>query len=107
MLTAQMLLASSTLAQEPSSGQVQLPLDEYTRLVEITRQPVTVKRPVPESYALGNAVMTVDVSGEAPRAVATVTVQLTIDVLEDQWVQVPVLPAGTPGKPGSMPRSTR
>ena len=92
----QMLLAPPLLAQELGPGQVQLPLAEYTRLIELSRQPPIARRPVPASYALGNARMSVDVSGGAQRAVATVTVQLTIDVLEDDWVLVPVLPAGTP-----------
>ena len=95
-LIGQMLLASSLLAQETGAGQVQLPLDEYTRLIEISRQPVTLRRPVPVRYALGNAVMSVGVSGGAQRAAATVTVEFTGDVFETDWLLIPVLPAGTP-----------
>ena len=96
VLIGQIVLASSVFAQETGSGQVQLPLDDYARLIEMSRQPVTAPRPVPASYALGNARMSVNVSSGAQRTVATVTVELTIDVLEDGWVLVPILPAGTP-----------
>ena len=109
VVIGQLLLASSAFAQPslsvPTStssssaasvgGQVQLPLDVYTQLIALTQQP-TPPRPVPASYAIGDAQMRVDVAGGSQRPVATVTVDLTVDVLEAEWVLVPVLQAGTP-----------
>ena len=107
VLLAQLLLASSVFGQPSTtpptatttttstSGQVQLPLDVYTQLIALVRQPTPTPRPVPASYAIGDARMHVDVASGSQRTVATVTVDLTVEVLEDEWVLVPVLPVGT------------
>jgi len=44
----------------------------------------------------------VNVPATEPRASATVSVELTIDVLEDDWALIPVLPAGTPVETASV-----
>src|SRR5262249_8858066 len=67
-----------------------------THLVETARDPSRTIRPAPAGYALGNARVMVVVQGAATRASAEARVDLAIDVLEDQWVLVPVLPPGTP-----------
>ncbi len=87
------LLAPPLLAQTEASGQVELPLAVYNRLIETARNPGTSPRPAPASYALGSAKVTVSVSGSRPGA--KVDVELAIRVLEDDWMLIPVLPAGT------------
>lgn len=83
---------AATGVQE-AKGQVEIPLDLYNRLVESSR-PTQTERPAPAPYALGNATMKVTVApGE--RFSAEVNVVLPVDVLEDGWTLVPILPAGT------------
>ena len=89
-------VSPATASDKPSGGgQVQLPLDVYQTLLQQASNPDPVKRPAPAGYALGRATVTVSVSGVEPRASGAVQVQLDIQVLEDQWVLIPVLPPGT------------
>ncbi|HEY7818737.1 MAG TPA: hypothetical protein VIG29_11000, partial [Vicinamibacteria bacterium] len=76
------------------AGQVQIPLALYNQLIESTRAPG--QRPAPLSFALGNAVVRVSVASTEGRPVAEVAVSLSVEIFEDQWVLVPVLPPGTP-----------
>ena len=78
------------------TGQVQLPLEVYKALLEKSRDPSRLPRPAPVSYALGNARVSVQVAATEPRVSGEIRVDLSIDVLEDDWVLIPVLPAGTP-----------
>ncbi len=78
------------------SGQVEIPLHIYNQLVEQAQSAIRPPRPVPASYALGSAQVGVRVPATEPRASGSVQVQLAIDVLENEWVLVPILPAGTP-----------
>ncbi len=82
--------------KDDKTGQVQLPLEVYKALLEKSRDPSRLPRPAPASYALGNARVTVQVAATEPRVSGQIRVDLAIDVLEDDWVLVPVLPAGTP-----------
>lgn len=78
------------------AGTVELPREVYDRLIEAARNPTQQPRPAPASFALGNAEVTVDATSGADGAVsAVVNVSLAIETLEDDWVLVPVLPAGT------------
>jgi hypothetical protein len=93
------LLASAGLATAtapPESGhenaRVQIPLEIYTQLVAAAEPPTVA----PAGFALGKADVNVEVTESEGRASATVRVALTIEVLEDRWVLVPILPAGTP-----------
>jgi hypothetical protein len=96
-LMAALLLAIPSLASEKADGgQVQLPLDVYTSLVQLASDPTRPPRPAPAGFALGNAAVTVTVRGMEQRASAEVEVQLGIEVLESEWVLIPVLPTGTP-----------
>ena len=83
-------------APDDKTGQVQLPLEVYKALLEKSRDPSRLPRPAPASYALGNARVSVQVPATEPRVSGEIRVDLTIDVLEDDWVLIPVLPAGTP-----------
>jgi len=88
------IAAPAVHADEDATGQVQLPLEVYTRLIESAMDPQA--RPAPASYALGNARVEVTVAGAAaPRAAGRVQVQLEVEIFEDQWTLVPLLPAGT------------
>ena len=89
-------LASAAIAQDDKPRQVQIPLELYNQLIEQTRTPIETTRPAPVNYALGNAQVTVRVSSTDPRPSADVHVTLSIQIFEDQWSLVPILPAGTP-----------
>jgi len=96
---AVIVLATLTAAaadEAPTAGHVQIPVELYNRLMEIARDPARTARPAPAGYALGNARVTLSVQGASARASVEARVELAIDVLEDQWVLVPVLPPGTP-----------
>ena len=90
------VLPGAAADEAPSTGHVQIPIEVYNRLVETARDPSRTPRPAPAGYALGNAQVTLSVQGPSARASAEARVELAIDVLEDQWVLVPVLPPGTP-----------
>ena len=83
--------AGGATAAETDDGRVEIPLDVYRDLVEAGRQPTLA----PAGYALGNADLSVSIQETEGRATAEVAVGLTIEVLEDRWVLVPILPAGT------------
>ena len=89
------LVAQQSLVPEAEDGRVEIPLEVYNRLVEEARNPAKVARPAPASFALGSAQATVQVSSAEPLTTAEVRLELSIDVLEDEWVLVPVLPAAT------------
>ncbi len=90
--------AGLAIAQEPGiePGQVQLPLDQYNALVNASRNPVDPVIPAPADYALGTGTMSVSVAATEPMATAEIQLQLRVEILEDGWVAVPVLPLGTP-----------
>jgi hypothetical protein len=92
-LLVSLVMVSVSPAEETGAGEVQIPLADYTRLLDQLRDPA---RPAPSGFALGNAAVTVRVGATEPLATAAVQVQLGIDVLEDEWVLIPVLPPGTP-----------
>jgi hypothetical protein len=86
-------------AQKPESaagGEVSLPLIDYNTLLQQAADPARPPRLAPAGYALGDAQVSVTVERQDARASGAVQVRLSIDVLEDEWVLVPVLPSGTP-----------
>ncbi len=84
--------ADPALARETPNGEVQIPLAIYQQLVEAAKQP----RRAPSGFALGSAEVDVRVEENAGRASAEIRVALDIQVFEDQWVLVPILPPATP-----------
>jgi hypothetical protein len=86
------LAPEAARAAEVESGQVQIPLEVYNQLVQAGQQPALA----PAGFALGKAELDVQVSESEGHASAAVNVALSIEVLEDRWVLVPILPAGTP-----------
>jgi len=95
-LIASFAVASEAPIETGDGGQVQLPLHVYQQLLQQASDPTKPPRPAPAGYALGNAAVTVTVEEIGQRASAAVHVQLGIEVLEDEWVLIPVLPTGTP-----------
>jgi len=95
--TAILLSAGLVIGQQDlEPGQVKLPLDQYNTLVDASRDPVDPPAPAPADFALGTGTMSVTVATTEPLATAEVQLQLRVEVLEDGWVTVPVLPLGTP-----------
>ena len=90
------LLATTSSAQAEDlaeAGQVEIPRSVYDHLVEQGRT-TAVSRPASASHALGSARVAMTLGSDL-QAGGKVTVELAVDVLEDQWTLVPVLPAGT------------
>jgi hypothetical protein len=85
----QQAFAQTTPALEQSSGEVHVPLSQYTRLVANE-----TKRAAPAGHALGVAQVRVVVSHRDGTAYARVEAKVSVRVLEDEWTLVPVLPAG-------------
>ena len=73
------------------SGQVSVPLSEYTRMLnQLAQEP----RPAPAAYAIGQSSVEVTVRDRDGRKTAAVDVTLQIEIFEDAWILAPVLPAG-------------
>lgn len=89
VMFGQPAIAQAPLAPERSSGEVHVPLSEYTRLVASE-----TRRAAPAEHALGVAQVRVVVSQRDGAAHARVEATVNIRVLEDEWTLVPVLPAG-------------
>jgi len=88
-----LLTAPAGATEQDASATVRLPLSTYASLIDGTRDP---RRHAPGEYALGNADVTVEIEEGKRGTTGVVRVGLTLDVLEDEWTGVPVLPAGTP-----------
>jgi hypothetical protein len=86
--TAPFAMASET---DIAAGQVQIPLDIYQQLLAASEDPALA----PADFALGRAELTVTVTEAEGRAGAQVQAALSVEVLEDRWVLVPILPSGT------------
>ena len=90
-----LLMAVGVGAEEIASaedGRVQIPLDVYQQLVEAAQQSPRA----PSGFAVGKAELDVQVNEVEGRASGEVRAALSIEVLEDHWVLVPILPSGTP-----------
>ncbi len=92
------LALSHASGQETDSkpGEVKLPLNQYNQMIDKIRDPAKIPRQTPADYALGHARVSVSVKEIDNRATANIKVDLSIDVLEDDWVLIPILPSGTP-----------
>lgn len=73
-------------------GEVTVPLSQYTALLQ---QLESDPRPAPTTHAVGQSDVAVTVSDVDGRYTATVTATIVIEIFEDEWTLVPVLPAGT------------
>ncbi|MCP4700078.1 MAG: hypothetical protein GY862_24980 [Gammaproteobacteria bacterium] len=86
------LQAMFCLAAEPppAEGEVRVPLGIYTDLIQQAKKD---KRPAPARYAIGKAVVTVQVREEERRAAGAVQIAFSVEVFENEWTLVPVLSA--------------
>ncbi len=77
------------------AGYVRIPLTEFTRLSDLARDPKKEPRPAPAGFAFGTGTLSVDADESEDRANAVVVATVSVQVLEDEWVAIPLLPAGT------------
>lgn len=91
-----LVLPGLSPAQQEAPGTVQIPVQRYDALVDGARQPDVLPPEAPGSFALGSATASVTVGDGAGAGSATVEVDLAVQVLEDGWVGIPLLPAGVP-----------
>lgn len=74
-----------------TNGDVRLPLDNYIKLIEDARNP---DLPAPAAYAIGQSNVSVTLNELDDRTTAHVTVDARIEVFEDKWSLIPILPYG-------------
>ncbi len=90
VLLLSLLLALPAFAQD--EGTVQIPVDRYDQLVDQAGSPDELPPDAPGRYALGQASARAIVNAAGDAVSATVQLDLTVQVLEDGWVGVPLLP---------------
>jgi hypothetical protein len=72
-------------------GEVRVPLADYTAmLTRLSQDP----RRAPAAYAIGQAKVVVVVSDRDERKTAQVSITIQIEIFEDEWTLVPILPTG-------------
>jgi len=96
-----MLLSMSLRAEEAKTGVVRLPLDVYQDLYKKATAEPDAEKPPPVGVTLSSAELEVSVPEEAGRP-AEVTARVTVHVLTDEWMAVPILPAGTSVKSATL-----
>lgn len=92
------LAARSAAAAPPGESapaEVRMPLAAYQQLSEQARAPEVPAQPPPARYALGQASVELRVDEDGARLTGHVEVALSVRVLGDGWVAVPLLPSGT------------
>jgi hypothetical protein len=72
-------------------GEVRVPLSDYTAMLALLSQD---PRRAPAAYAIGQSTVAVTVSQRDERNTAAVDVTVRIEIFEDEWTLVPILPAG-------------
>ena len=70
---------------------MRIPLDDYARLLnQLANKP----RGAPATYALGQSTVAVTVRDHEERMTAGVEITLSVEIFEDEWTLVPLLPPG-------------
>ncbi|MBN1944636.1 MAG: hypothetical protein JW797_03125 [Bradymonadales bacterium] len=88
--------AGAGVAQaQPTEGQVQLPLEAYQELLRAVTTATEPGLHPPMGYAAHQAELTVTVIEIEGRHHANISATLPIQVLENRWVAIPLLPVGT------------
>jgi hypothetical protein len=89
-----LLFAFPAVASEalPSTGgEVRVPLSDYTAMLnQLSPDP----RRAPASYAIGQSTVGVVVSDRDGQKTAAVSISVRVEVFEDEWTLVPLLPSG-------------
>ncbi|MGJ8662837.1 MAG: hypothetical protein ACSHWU_04255, partial [Marinicella sp.] len=88
---AESIVYPTDLPQELGHGDVRVPLENYIKLIEDARNPDI---PAPASYAIGQSSVAIKLQEQDDRTSAQVTVNTRIEVFEDQWSLIPILPYG-------------
>lgn len=91
VLILYLAVAIATDGPIDATGEVRVPLEEYTKLLEQTRDE---PRPAPAAYAIGRSEVAVRVDEVGERLLGEVRVELDIRIFEAEWTLVPLLPAG-------------
>ncbi len=91
VMTCMVALGAAHAATDAGGGEVRVPLEIYRQLVEQANQDT---RPAPASYAIGVANIVVAIVDDDNRTTARISVSLDIEIFEDEWTLVPVLPPG-------------
>ncbi|HEX9769997.1 MAG TPA: hypothetical protein VGA50_12555 [Kiloniellales bacterium] len=72
-------------------GEVRVPLSDYTAMLNLLSQD---PRRAPAAYAIGQSSVTVDVSERNGQKTAAVGISVQVEIFEDEWTLVPLLPSG-------------
>ena len=87
-----LLTAAATDLSAPQTGDVRVSLEDYIRLIEAASDP---EQSAPVAYAMGQANIDIQLHEQAERITARIRLQTTLEVLDDRWTTVPLLPVGT------------
>ncbi len=90
-----LLAASMAQADDKKNGTVRVPLSHYQQIYQKAHLPPDKAVPPPVAYSLSQAEVKVTVSDQ-PGQPAQIEAALTVHVLSEDWLAVPILPAGTP-----------
>jgi len=91
ILTLFTVLVFAQDSEKDKSGNVQLPLNTYNTLIDASKDP---EDKAPADYAIGQSKITVQINEKDDRTSAQVRVQTSIQIFEDKWTSVPILPYG-------------
>jgi len=85
------LPAGATETLPTTGGEVRVPLSNYTAMLnQLSQDP----RRAPAAYALGQSTVTVEVSERDGQKTAAVSIAVQVEIFEDEWTLVPLLPSG-------------
>ncbi len=95
LLTANGLFAeeinTETNKESNKSGNVQLPLNTYNTLIHANKDPTDI---APVGYAVGQSSVSVKIKDTQDRTSALIALVTNIEIFEDKWTLVPILPYG-------------
>jgi hypothetical protein len=73
------------------TGSVALPLNTYNTLINASKLPKDI---APAAYAIGKSNITASIIETDERTTAHINVQTSIEIFENKWTSVPILPYG-------------
>jgi hypothetical protein len=83
--------ASATESLPSPGGEVRVPLSDYTAMLnQLSQDP----RRAPAAYAIGQSSVSVEVSERDGQKTAAVSISVQVEIFEDEWTLVPLLPSG-------------
>jgi len=104
-----LICSLALLNAQDDAGSVKIPVNVYDDLVEKTREVKPLPDPAPAHFAIGKSQVRTTVREHGDHVSAQVEVGVTVDILENRWVSVPLLLNGTAvqaltvnGKPASL-----